>query len=242
MKKLIAYLFSILFFIALLSLDESFVTNWVALDTSYALLAQNNQRTEDNYGSFQSLSPNCRANWFQGLLAQDQGEKSTRDAAWRSALKCDPYYIHMMHIQAPDESHLARYAVQVHPEEAESWFWLAELEYAVLKGDSADELNSQERLSAIENFKMGLKLDPTDGLRWRELGDLLFTDEPEEAIEAYLQSCFNGDPGYNGCWLAGQSAEQVGDVEKAIQYYRYSRWKGALNRADELESQKNPHK
>lgn len=82
-----------------------------------------------------------------------------------------------------------------------------------------------------------LLLRPHDGVYWRELGDLLREHDPNAAIEAYLQSCRNGDPGSNGCYRAGLTAESQGDYENAIQYYRYSKWEGALKRAVELEAQ-----
>jgi len=69
------------------------------------------------------------------------------------------------------------------------------------------------------------------------LGDLLRERDPQAAIHAYLESCHNGDPGSNGCWRAGLTAESQGDLEAAIRYYRLSRNSGYQGRADLLEQQ-----
>jgi tetratricopeptide (TPR) repeat protein len=88
---------------------------------------------------------------------------------------------------------------------------------------------------AIQLYRQGLEGKPRDGVRWYELGDLLRDSDPQVAIEAYLQSCYLGDPGKHGCYGAGRAAEAMGDIQAAIGYYRLSRWEGALDRADELE-------
>ena len=56
-------------------------------------------------------------------------------------------------------------------------------------------------------------------------------------IAVYLESCCKGDPGSNDSYRAGLTAEQLGDLPAAIRYLRLSRYSGALERADRLESQ-----
>jgi len=119
---------------------------------------------------------------------------------------------------------------------ANTLVWFAEAKGGFV-GYHFNNLNDTNRREIVALFREGLALDPRDGLRWRELGDALRSLDPKEAIEAYLQSCFNGDPGANGCYRAGLTAEQLSDYENAIRYYRYSRWEGALNRANQLEAQ-----
>lgn len=70
---------------------------------------------------------------------------------------------------------------------------------------------------------------------WVVFGGLLSKRDPQAALEAYLQSCYHGDSGANGCLGASRMAEKLGDPRAAIQYYRLSRYRGALQRADELE-------
>jgi len=144
-----------------------------------------------------------------------------------------------LHSLLPENVDFPNYVTQNLPEIAEGWFWRAELNYAVWHAGQVQSLSEEERSKSIEYFMNGLLLDPKDGLRWRELGDLMRPKDPQSAIQAYLQSCFNGDPGLNGCWLAGKTAEEIGEYENAINYYRYSRWPNAHNRADQLELQMN---
>lgn len=179
----------------------------------------------------------CQANWFMGIIAHKRSEYTIRNSAWMASIQCDPRYIRLAYLLIPDEESIAKYAVQVQPDTAEGWFWLAEMDYAIWRGSEIRDLSEQDQIDAIRYFKEGLQSDPKDGLRWRELGDLLVNDNPQAAIDAYLQSCFNGDPGYNGCRLAGSTAEKLGDIDNAIKYYRYSRWEDVLNRASELEAQ-----
>jgi tetratricopeptide (TPR) repeat protein len=94
---------------------------------------------------------------------------------------------------------------------------------------------------AIVLYRQALQRRPLDGLRWRELGDLLVENEPQAAIAAYLESCYNGDPGSHGCYNAGLTAEKLGDLPDAIRYYRLSKWSGALERAAALEAQLEGH-
>ena len=108
--------------------------------------------------------------------------------------------------------------------------------------ESVDELFVWARILGQENpddgaalFRELLKFRPYDGIYWRELGDILRDHDPQAAIEAYLKSCYNGDPGSNGCYRAGLVAEALGDNESAIRYYRLSKWSGSLEQADRLE-------
>ena len=87
---------------------------------------------------------------------------------------------------------------------------------------------------AIELYRQGLEGKPYDGVRWYELGDLLADTDPQAALVAYHQSCYNGDPGSHGCYPAGLLAEELGDLPLALQYYRLSRYEGAVQRAAEL--------
>ena len=99
----------------------------------------------------------------------------------------------------------------------------------------ASILAEEQPERAIELYHQGLEGKPNDGVRWYELGNLLVETDPQAALAAYHQSCHNGDPGSHGCYPAGLLAEELGDLPLALQYYRLSRWEGALQRAAELE-------
>lgn len=55
------------------------------------------------------------------------------------------------------------------------------------------------------------------------------------ALGAYEQSCNQGDPGANGCWKAGQTAEAMGDILLAIELYQASYYPAARDRAHALQ-------
>lgn len=183
----------------------------------------------------------CHSSWFLGHLARSRGDIPVRDAAWRDVIRCDPGYVAFLMKILPDDAPLALYATQAQPTAASGWFWLAEIRggFIAYNFTAVTDANRSEITALLQR---GLALDPGDGLRWRELGDLLRPNDPQAAIAAYLQSCFHGDPGSNGCWLAGLTAEQLGDLPNAIRYLRYSHWQGARDRADELEAQLNVQK
>lgn len=101
----------------------------------------------------------------------------------------------------------------------------------------ASALSKSQPDRAIDLYRQGLRYVPHDGVRWHELGALLSGTDPQAAVEAYLQSCYHGDPGNHGCYDAGLMMERLGDPQRAITYYRLSHWQGALDRARELEAQ-----
>lgn len=101
---------------------------------------------------------------------------------------------------------MAQSILQTQPGSAESWFWV---------GDLIPERK-------IEYYRQGLAIDPKDGRRWISLGDALHQTDPQASIQAYLQGCYNGDPGYNGCGRAGNIAESLGLYEDAVRYYLLS--------------------
>ena len=179
------------------------------------------------YTALAELTPDvCRANWLGGLVANRLGWEANRDASWEAAIRCSSGYVSMLYAVVPDNQGLAELSVREHPKSAQALFWLAQIRAR----------RSPEE--AIELYQQGLQREPHDGLRWRELGDLLASRDPSAAMEAYLQSCYNSDPGYHGCYGAGMMAERLGDLEAAILYYRLSQWPGSLDRADELEKQR----
>lgn len=167
----------------------------------------------------------CPAYWFEGLLYQAAGESAARSAAWKDLLACTDRFTRYMSVVAAEDTDLARKATQLHPESAAAHFWLA----AALTDEDPD--------AAIVLYRQGLSLDPGYAYGWQMLGDLLVSRDALTAEEAYYQSCINGDPGANGCLRAGGLAEARGDIVKAIEYLRLSKFDEAQARADDLEAQ-----
>ncbi len=180
------------------------------------------------------VSTNCRTDWLKGIIKAQSVADPLKNEDIQRALRCSGEYVVLLKHLYPSNRELAAIALEVRPDAAESWFWVAEIEagYVNFNFTLVDESNRGHIASLLRN---GLAIDPTDGLRWRLLGDVLIEADVDAAIEAYLQSCFNGDPGYNGCLRAGLAAEQVGDIENAIRYYRYSNYEVVAEKASALE-------
>lgn len=169
------------------------------------------------------LEGDCQALWLQGLAAHRQGEVRARDAAWGQWLACPGARVEFVEAILGDDFRWAERSVRLASRDAEGWFWLARLR----AGADPEE--------AIALYRQGFARNPFDALRWRELGDLLAGQDPEAAIQAYLNSCYYGDPGSNGCYRAGKTAERLGDYVRAAQYYRLSRNEGIRQLASEME-------
>ena len=170
----------------------------------------------------------CRYLWLD-VIRRSRRNISLVDQAEALLRSCSSVYVIFLHALMPQQRRLAESAVRYQPGAAFSWFWLAEVKGRYhdmgFRGVSKD---NWEEIAAL--LRRGLALAPHDGLRWRLLGDVLRPYAPQQAIDAYLNSCFNGDPGYNGCYRAGLMAEELGDYRSAIRYYCYSRWAGARER------------
>jgi tetratricopeptide (TPR) repeat protein len=298
-RKLILLLLAVL--IILLAFWQQLVIYWdrniAALDTMRSLQTDDPimvDYTKQNLTALRNENK-CPGAWFLGLVYNSLGDLVQRDQSWETALACSPIYIQLVRAKVPEELNLAEFAVQVQPEQAEAWFWLAKLEakdkpdqaiQAYWKGlklqpyqkdawvqlsgilaslDIQDAMNIYEQFNldqvvtndpvlrsepkfmmasilsgnqperAIQLYRQGLQDNPSDGVRWYQLGDLLAKGDPKAGLEAYLQSCYHGDPGAHGCYGAGLMAEKLGDIPSAIRYYRLSKWQDALQRAIQLE-------
>jgi tetratricopeptide (TPR) repeat protein len=200
------------------------VLNLFAIKVASAVMLSSNVEQEQLLNSIPQ--GDCRASWLAGVLANTQQLDSVSKAQLQQAVTCSPTNIAMLRALFPQDVALAALAVEQWPQNATAYFWAGKS--SAVNGDTS---------AAVGYYRQGLRLDPYDGLSWLELGDLLAETDPQSAIEAYLQACYNGDPGSNGCWRAGQVAESLGDTQAAIRYYRYSAWSGALDRAALVESQ-----
>lgn len=194
-----------------------------------ALRAAQAGSTSPLVGFDQSTSDiGCRIIWLGSMIAHAAGRAAESENEWRAAIECGPIYVQMLFALAPDNERLAQQAVDHYPQSATALFWLAKIR---------SELDPN---AALALYRRGLTIEPGASARWRELGDLLrMRGEFDAALDAYLQSCYHGDFGSNGCWQAGLTAEQHGDIESAIKYLRLSRWSVALEYADKLEQQQH---
>lgn len=216
---------------------QAFETNWIALNVARGLsFPRNSIYFQLPLQNNTALSGDCHVTWLMNILAHNSGTAPISTFAWAAVLACSPMQVSMSRALLPQNIALATIAIQTQPDSADAYFWAAKsITHATSWGQVASDDIS--RNLAISYYRQGLNLYPDQGLAWRELGDLLTEENPQEALEAYLQSCFNGDPGSNGCWRAGLLAESSGNPGLAIQYYGYSHWSGALDRASYLQKQ-----
>jgi tetratricopeptide (TPR) repeat protein len=165
-----------------------------------------------------------------GVVAGEQGDPSRQQANWEAFLRCDASEaVKLERSAAPQNQALARLATELYPQESQGWFWLAEISAA-----------QHQEEQAIQQYQQVLRVDPLDSLAWCRLGTLFSARNPQQAEEAYLQCCYLGDPGSNGCYNAGHIAEEQGNLLEAIRIYRLSHYQVALQRADDLEKQVTP--
>lgn len=207
MKKLFLFIVFVIFFVIVLSytfLQDLFGLNLTALDAAHwALLDQ--PFIGEHPKSLQT-SQTCSVQWLESFPALAQGDVEACNLAYQHAAACDPVYVKYLHTMYPQDLAMAQMILQAQPGSAESWFWV---------GDLIPE-------KKIEYYRQGLTIDPKDGRRWISLGDALNQTDPQAAIQAFLQGCYNGDPGYNGCGRAGNIAESLGLYEDAVRYYLLS--------------------
>lgn len=203
-------------------LKERLVLNLDALDTLHTLYT--GEALFSGRPTWLTGSQTCAAHWMAVLQAEALGRLDERDQAYRQAIACDSQYVAFMQRMHPEDLSLAQMSIEKQPGSAVSWFWA---------GDLLPE-------KKIEYYQRGLAIDPLDGLRWLSLGDALKSENPEQALQAYLNACNNGDPGYHGCLRAGMMAEQLGSVQKAIEFYRMSSYSQVREKADILERKITP--
>lgn len=170
-----------------------------------------------------AASAPCAEFWLTGLKYHHLERNEERDTAWLQAAGCQADYVVFMHLLVPEDLQLVERLVREVPDTAESWFWLSEFQPE----------------NAISYLQRGLALSPNDGWRWLALGRLLENEQrdPQLIIQAYLESCLNGEPGRHGCVRAANVAERIGDIEGAIRYLRLSRYPEYHATADQLEAE-----
>jgi hypothetical protein len=170
-----------------------------------------------------AMSRNSRAAWLLGLLCDREGDEAARDAAWTVLISTHAEYIPMLRSRAPSRRALAEHALRSQPYNPAAHFWLADI------------VSLTDTSHAVLLYRQGLHFAPDDGLAWIRLGSLLARSDPTAAVAAFGEACRHGDPGANGCYLAGRLSERAGKFTEAIRWYRLSRWSVATALADSLQ-------
>ena len=171
----------------------------------------------------------CNHIWLVAAEAGQRGDLPGQRRIWEQALGCSPGNLFLLAIVLPLDIDMARLATQLYPDSSQAWFWLGEA------------IAPTDYLGSRQAYLHVIALRPHHGLAWCRLGRNYESDGGLEiATQAWLNCCYHGDPGSNGCYGAGRMMEQLGNLPKAIEYYHLSRWDGAQKRADELEDQLSP--
>jgi tetratricopeptide (TPR) repeat protein len=182
------------------------------------------------YEGYQGYSGmDCQANWMAGKAADLLGKEDEKLAAWGRYLQCSQTSVLYLRLDLPMDPVFAKKAVTLYPDNIDALYWFA---------GSGEKLDP---LEAIKSYNRIVQIDSSQALAWCRLGNLYENNQLlDQSVNAYLQCCFNGDPGVNGCYNAGRVMEKLDNPRKAIEYYRLSRWQPALDRANELEKQFRP--
>lgn len=222
-----------------LALQTTFIEKSLLCDARYIHLAQAAVANDMKIAKIavESYPHNIFSlKWYAGLLLQNKAYVDAVPVIWQ-AIKLNPVdekawlLLGTALAELPTDE-TARLALDI---DLQSWVnsrkpGYVEAIFTLARVKGMESIGEAELL-----YRAGLALKPHDGIRWRELGDLLRDSNPQEAIQAYLKSCENGDPGSHGCLRAGLTAEALGDLENAILYLRRSKYSGALEKADKIE-------
>ena len=188
---------------------------------------------------------NCRAYWIVGILADALQDDDLNRKARKVSLMCDPWIMPMHYLLAPEDKELADLALKNHPHHPLSWFWKGEVLLIEVFGNDLNKAYLDFRFGkavaprqVVELYKIGLHLEPKNSFRWEKLGDMQMSFDKNAAFDSYLKSCLTVGSKIHGCWLAGQIAEENGDIALAIYIYRLSNYPIISDRATFLENPK----
>jgi len=204
---------------------EYFLLNRFSLDAVenvFAFSDESNPFVKNSDSSNKNLD--CHFKWlsFDPIINKTPFEKN--DQVIDELLNCSLLHVYFIRIFTPTDMELAQKASLIYPEDPGIIFWLAD-------GIEKDNPDQAELL-----FRRIVELVPSDGKAWHRLARLVAANGfIDEAIGYNIKSCYNNDPGSNGCYGAGRLLEQQGRFEEAIYYYRLSRHDFIRANADRLE-------
>ena len=162
--------------------------------------------------------------WLNQISNNYGSANGTQPNQLEELINYSPLYMHMIKNIFPTSRAFAELAITSYPDDTIPLYWLID---SMVDKTTVDKKRIYEKI---------LSLNPKDGVAWRHLG-LIYIAEKNipAAIDAHIKSCYNGDPGSNGCYNAGRLLEQEGRYEEAISFYRLSRHDFIRANADRLE-------
>lgn len=184
-----------------------------------------NVSTDDNF-QFNDPDLSCHIKWLQISTIKENNEFQERYIEINELLDCSYLHMRMIRNKFPDNQGLAGQAAFLYPNDTAPLYWLIE---------ASDPEITEKSKNIVQRI---LNINPKDGLAWRYLGIIYIKQgDIPGAIDAHINSCFNGDPGVNGCYNAGRLLEQEGKFEEALYYYRLSSWSVSKENANRLEAE-----
>lgn len=145
-----------------------------------------------------------------------------------SIMRCSKLHLDMLYVLFPKDIEISQKVNEFYPDNKEYMYWL-------LDSSERDFENSMFILNEI------FELDNKDAVAWRRLGNILWKNaEYEKGLQAYLNACEIDDRASNGCYYVGASYRSMGEIEKAIYYFRLSYWSPSWEIADQLEAELSP--
>ena len=126
----------------------------ISNDDSLSILEKNQQLGQDR----------CRNLWLTGLLYDREGLHELRDQNWEElfAHSCPVQYLYLLKAKYPADLHYALLANKSYPQEAESWFWAADIYMGYVPNNEIPDSLIDYGLAAIY-YQGGLQIDPSDG-------------------------------------------------------------------------------
>ncbi len=167
----------------------------------------------------------CHLLWMHTIVEISKNKFLLNNEYQKKIISCSPLHAKMINVFFPKEKKLAQTANMVYPQNREFLLWLLDSVW--------EDTDYSERV-----LDQLLELDSNDALVLRRYGSLLWKKGSfKEGLQAYLNACKIDDITSNGCYYVGKSYRSLGDLEKAIYYFRLSYWSPSWEIADQLEAE-----
>ena len=174
-----------------------------------------------------SLGNSCHSKWISALSDQYLKVETDSPKKFIELLSCSNLHFKLIQLMFPKNKAIATAANMLFPENPSNLYWL-------MDSVEDDFVYSKEIANQL------LKINGQDSVAWRRLGEIQWREANyQEAISSYLKACIIDDGASNGCYYVAASYRTLGEIDKAIYYFRLSKWPPSQLEADLLES-KNP--
>lgn len=211
-----------------LTLFDDFQLNRTAIETSKEIFTGKYSDVGQNHIDLQK----CHIIWLEAVNLYHQSLVEKSRELFKRGILCSDLHLELTRKFLPNDLIMAEYAQSVYPEKTMVYYWII---YSLEKPNN-DQL--------IFIYNKILEIEPNDPYAWRPLGQIFQGLKMyDQAINAFIISCENGDPFRTACHQAAGVYELVGDPVNALKYYRISKWEKSMLEVERLEadlSSQNP--